>query len=69
MRPRTFPEALPHNAPAEAGPNDVPAGAARVSAIGRELRLVSRRGYSVIVENDTAWQDAVDAWRALRTGG
>ena len=37
-------------------------------AIGRELRLVSRRGYSVRVENDTAWQDAVDAWRALRSG-
>ena len=69
MRPRTFPEALPHNAPAEAGPNEVPAGPARVSAIGRGLRLVSRRGYSVRVENDTAWQDAVDAWRALRTGG
>jgi len=68
MRPRSFQQPLPNNAFAEVQENAVPAGAPpRGSGLG-ELRLVSRRGYSVRVETDTAWRDAVDAWRALRPG-
>ena len=67
MRPRWFQQPLPQNASAEGQENGVPAAPPRGGGLG-ELRLVSRRGYSVRVENDTAWQDAVDAWRALRPG-
>jgi len=69
MRPRSIQHPIPQNASAEVQENSVPAGAPpRGSGIGGALRLVSRRSYSVRVENDIAWQDAVDAWRALRLG-
>jgi hypothetical protein len=69
MRPRSFQQPLPQNAAAEVQEIEVLAGAPpRSDDIRGGLRLVSRRGYSVRVENDTAWQDAVDAWRALRLG-
>ena len=68
MRPRSFQQPLPQNAAAEVQEIEVVAGAPpRSDGIDGGLRLVSRRGYSVRVENDTAWQDAIDAWRALRS--